>query len=182
MEYLSLAARFGELSGPAKAPSRDAIEVDVFVRVWEDENRTYILDGLFFYPFLGTLPLTPLWGHANVEATLSFRAPETLGPESRPVEPPDLRQGARALQHHLLLVLSDRPHRGRLPTGPRRGVSSARRGPRRAPAVDEASRRARRRAPRSARQRAAPRGGARAHELDVDRSDRRRRDARRRFY
>ncbi|MCK6545013.1 hypothetical protein L6R52_04040 [Myxococcota bacterium] len=81
MEYLSSAAELGALTGPARTPADGSIEVDVFVRVSEDENRTYVLDALFFYPFMGTFPLTPLWGHATVEATLSFRGTADEAPE-----------------------------------------------------------------------------------------------------
>ncbi len=57
------------------------VRLDVQVTVALDNARTYLLDILFFYPFLGTFPLTPEWGDAVVTMKVRPQAPGlTLAP------------------------------------------------------------------------------------------------------
>jgi hypothetical protein len=62
-------AHYGSISRlePDQEPSHDAHQLEVQVRVDETSEHTIIFDALFFYPFLGTLPFTPVWGKATVE-------------------------------------------------------------------------------------------------------------------
>lgn len=85
--YLAQAGTFGLISrrhdglaGDTRILPADAVKLDVMISVAEDENRTYVFDGLFFYPFLGTLPFTPVWGTATVDARMRV----TIGEEEEP--------------------------------------------------------------------------------------------------
>jgi hypothetical protein len=66
-----------------------AVALDVAVRVDQESDRTYVFDAVFFYPFLGTLPFVPEWGHANVEISWSLRAGKDVeGPMKVRIESP----------------------------------------------------------------------------------------------
>lgn len=74
--YLNQSLHLASLSRPIGVYSRrdpDAVELEVDLDVHETANRTIILDGIFFYPFLGSFPLTPLWGDATVELVWRIR-------------------------------------------------------------------------------------------------------------
>jgi hypothetical protein len=59
----------------------DDVRLYVSLSVEETADRTIVFDGLFFYPFLGTLPLTPQWGEAIAIGKIE------LSRNGRPLEP-----------------------------------------------------------------------------------------------
>jgi hypothetical protein len=88
--YLGRSASYGLVipRGEGLEPAdEDEVALDVMLHVDEDSSRTIIFDGLFFYPFLGTLPFTPMWGHAIVDANVRLVTATSSGAAGRP-EPP----------------------------------------------------------------------------------------------
>lgn len=76
LEYLGSAARYGALGRVpmAAAPERLEVGLDAIVTVQLDDRHTYVLDALFFYPFVGLLPIVPEWGQAVVRVEVSATA------------------------------------------------------------------------------------------------------------
>lgn len=76
LEYLGSAARYGAVGRVpmAAAPGHVEVGLDAIVTVQVDDRRTFVLDVLFFYPFVGLLPIVPEWGQAVVRVDVSAAA------------------------------------------------------------------------------------------------------------
>lgn len=76
LDHLKTYASFGVfITDRTRADPPEGLEdikLRVHFSVQETENRTIVLDGLFFYPFLGLLPFTPQWGDAIVTGTIDI--------------------------------------------------------------------------------------------------------------